>query len=217
MGRATSTDQTTSDGPTPPRRSPRIGSSEAVDSPFAPVGDATALATPDSTSWRASAAPVPIPDPVPVALVDDVESTSWRERSRQDRDPAPQGTYARYFRQTVTKVDLWSVTKLAVCFYLSAMFVTMVALVVLWMAADAAGVIASIEKFFGDLLSAKDFHFLSGQVLRGGILIGLVVVALQVVITVIAASFYNIFAELFGGVEIVVREEEDADEGYGDY
>ena len=39
---------------------------------------------------------------------------------------------------------------------------------------------------------------------------GLVIVALQVVITVIAASFYNIFAELFGGLEIVVREEGEA-------
>ena len=33
-------------------------------------------------------------------------------------------------------------------------------------------------------------------------LVALVLVALQVVITMIAASFYNIFAELFGGLEI---------------
>ena len=112
----------------------------------------------------------------------------------------------RRFHQTVTKVDLWSVMKLSLCFYLSAMFVTLVALIALWMVADAAGVIKSVEEFIGDLLSAKDFQFLSGEVLRGTILIGLVVVALQVVITVIAASFYNIFAELFGGIEITVKE-----------
>ena len=35
------------------------------------------------------------------------------------------------------------------------------------------------------------------------------VVVLQVVLTVIAASFYNIFAELFGGLEITVKEEDD--------
>jgi hypothetical protein len=96
------------------------------------------------------------------------------------------------------------------------MFVTMVALVALWMIASSAGVVKSIETFIGDLLSAKDFHFLSAQVLRGGILIGLVVVALQVVITVIGASFYNIFSELFGGVEITVREEYDDDYDYYD-
>jgi len=117
------------------------------------------------------------------------------------------GRSDRQYRQTVTKVDLWSVTKLSLCFYLSAMFVTVVAFVALWVIADAAGIIHSVEKFLGDLLSAKNFHFLSATVLRGAILIGLVVVALQVVITVIAASFYNIFAELFGGIEITVKEE----------
>jgi hypothetical protein len=117
----------------------------------------------------------------------------------------------RHYRQTVTKVDLWSVTKLSLCFYLSAMFVTIVALVSLWFIAVSVGIVHSIEKFLGDLLSAKNFHFLSATVLRGAILVGLVVVALQVVITVISASFYNIFAELFGGVEITVREEGRAD------
>ena len=31
---------------------------------------------------------------------------------------------------------------------------------------------------------------------------------LQVVITVLAAAFYNLFAELFGGIEVTVVEEE---------
>ncbi len=119
----------------------------------------------------------------------------------------------RKFRQTVTKVDLWSVTKLSLCFYISAMFVTVIALVALWSIADAAGIITSVEKFIGDLLDSKNFHFLSAEVLRGAVLIGLVVVALQVVVTVIAVSFYNIFAELFGGIEITVKEEE-APPGY---
>jgi hypothetical protein len=117
------------------------------------------------------------------------------------------GAPARHYRQTVTKVDLWSVTKLSLCFYLSAMFVTVVAFVALYAIAAAAGIVNSVEKFLGDLLSAKNFHFLSATVLRGGILVGLVVVMLQVVVTVIGASFYNIFAELFGGIEITVKED----------
>jgi hypothetical protein len=117
----------------------------------------------------------------------------------------------RKFRQTIAKVDLWSVTKLSLCFYLSSMFVIVVALVALWLIASAAGIVHSIEKFLGDLLSAKNFHFLSATVLRGAILVGLVVVALQVVITVISASFYNIFSDLFGGVEITVKEDGPAE------
>jgi hypothetical protein len=128
-------------------------------------------------------------------------------RAQASRPPVGRTT-RREVNQTVVRVDLWSVTKLSLCFYLSAMFVTIVALIALWVIADAAGIIHSVEKFLGDLLSAKDFKFLSGEVLRGTILVGLVVVAVQVVITVVAASFYNIFAELFGGLEITVREED---------
>ncbi len=33
-------------------------------------------------------------------------------------------------------------------------------------------------------------------------------VVLQIVITVIAAAFYNVFAEIFGGVEITISEDD---------
>jgi hypothetical protein len=135
---------------------------------------------------------------------------SQKPRREPSARPAMAPRNERQFRQTVVKVDLWSITKLSLCFYLSAMFVTLVALIALWVIADAAGIVGSIEKFLGELLSAEKgtFQFLSAEVLRGTILIGLVVVALQVVVTVVGASFYNIFAELFGGLEITVKEEE---------
>lgn len=155
----------------------------------------------------------PVATPMATGFSEDDDATRPARRVRPPRPsasrPAPAGrTTRREVNQTVVKVDLWSVTKLSLCFYLSAMFVTIVALIALWIIADAAGIIHSVEKFLGDLLSAKDFKFLSGEVLRGTILVGLVIVAVQVVITVVAASFYNIFAELFGGLEITVREED---------
>jgi Transmembrane domain of unknown function (DUF3566) len=183
--------------PVPPKRSrapkdpdvPKtVAASLAVDTGTDPVAEVQVVERPE----RPRKAKKPGPRPVAPRLVGPRTNAARGDRS---------------FRQTVTKIDLWSVTKLSLCFYLSAMFVTLVALIALWMIADAAGIIHSIEKFFGDLLSAKDFHFLSGEVLRGTILIGLVVVALAVVVTVVAVSFYNIFAELFGGVEITVKEE----------
>jgi len=136
---------------------------------------------------------------------------SRRERLLRKRDlrVAPVGrTSRRQYRQTITKVDLWSVLKMSVCFYLCGMVVTMVALVALWLIADAVGVIHSVEKFFGDLLQTKNFSFLSADILRGTLLVGAVLVVLQIVITVIAASFYNLFAEIFGGVEITITEDE---------
>ena len=122
------------------------------------------------------------------------------------RAPAP--STERRYRQTITKVDLWSVLKMSICFYICSMAVTMVALVALWTIADAAGVVHSVEKFFGDLLQTKDFTFLSKEILRGTLLVAAVFVVLAVVITVIAAAFYNMFAELFGGIELTITEDE---------
>ena len=127
---------------------------------------------------------------------------------RQVAKPTKARKQERRFRQTVQRIDLWSVTKMALCFYVSAMAVVVVALVALWAVADSAGIIDNVETFIGDLFSAKDFHFVSDQVLRGAVLVSIVLVALMVVFTIIAASFYNIFAELFGGIEITIREEE---------
>ena len=126
--------------------------------------------------------------------------------------PVPQHVVEpeRRYRQTFHRVDLWSVLKIAVCFYICGMAVTMVALVALWLIADAAGVIGNVETFFGDLLQTPDFTFLDGEILRGALLVSAVLVVLQIVITVIAAAFYNVFAELFGGVEITISEDESA-------
>lgn len=115
---------------------------------------------------------------------------------------------SRRYRQTVQKLDLWSVLKLSLCFYLCGLIVTIVAGVVLWVIADAFNVIHDIEHFMGDLLSSKDFKFLSAQILEGAILIGLVIVALMTILTVVAAAFYNLFSELVGGIEVVIVEED---------
>jgi hypothetical protein len=148
--------------------------------------------------------PTPRPGPSPAAAAASAAAAS------PSAGRVPQPEQSRRYRQTIHRVDLWSVLKIAVCFYICGMAVTMVALVALWLIADAAGVIHSVEKFFGDLLQTKDFTFLDGEILRGALLVSAVLVVLQIVITVIAAAFYNVFAELFGGVEITISEDESA-------
>ncbi|HXY92765.1 MAG TPA: DUF3566 domain-containing protein [Acidimicrobiia bacterium] len=129
-------------------------------------------------------------------------------KARVPRVVAPPPTSERRYRQTINRIDLWSVLKVAVCFYICSVAVVMVALVALWVIADAAGVIHNVESFLGDLLQTKDFTFLSGEILRGALLVAAVIVVLLIVITVIAAAFYNLFAEIFGGVELTITEDE---------
>ena len=137
----------------------------------------------------------------------------WRDRRRvrpvRQRRPARNVSYERRYRQTIRSIDIWSVLKIAVCFYMSALIVVLLAGIVLWWIASAVGAIHNVEKFIGDLVSDQHFHFLSWEVLRGATLIGLVVVCVLVVITVLAAAFYNLFSELTGGLEVTVVEHED--------
>jgi Transmembrane domain of unknown function (DUF3566) len=155
---------------------------------------------PERTPWppvrgadEPDAAPRPAPSP---------------SKARAQAEAAP--STERRYRQTINRVDLWSVLKVSVCFYIASMAVVMVALVALWVIGDAAGVISNVEQFLGDLLQTKDFTFLDGEILRGALLVSAVVVVLLIVITVIAAAFYNLFAEIFGGVEITITEDESA-------
>jgi hypothetical protein len=134
---------------------------------------------------------------------------SVRGARRKAAPPPRQAPYERRYRQTVRSVDIWSVLKIALCFYLCALIVILFTGVALWWLASAVGAVHNIEKFVGDLVSDPKFHFLSWEVLRGATIVGLVLVCVLVIITVLAAAFYNLFSELIGGLEVTVVEHED--------
>jgi cytochrome c biogenesis factor len=131
------------------------------------------------------------------------------KKERKRRSVSPRQVYERRYVQTIRSVDLWSVLKVSICFFLCALIVMLAAAVMLWWIASAAGVIDSVESFVGELVNNKDFRFLSWQVLRAATLVGLVIVCILTVLTVLAAAFYNLFAELLGGVEVTVVEQEE--------
>jgi thiosulfate reductase cytochrome b subunit len=112
----------------------------------------------------------------------------------------------RQSRVEMSKIDLWSALKVSLCFYLAGLALLLVTGLVVWLLLDASGGIRSFEKFMGDILSAKDFHFVAPQILLGSVLVGLVLVALMSILTVIAAALYNVFADLVGGIELTLTE-----------
>jgi hypothetical protein len=147
------------------------------------------------------------------AVLETVPSEPKVREPRRDRrrEVAPRRVvYERRYRQTVRSIDIWSVLKMSLCFYLTALLVFLATGMMLWWIASAVGAVHNVEKFFGELLSDPHFHFLSWEVLRGATIVGLVIVCVLVVITVLAAAFYNLFSELVGGLEVTVVEHEDA-------
>jgi hypothetical protein len=113
---------------------------------------------------------------------------------------------SRRSRCEIRRIDLWAVLKISLCFYLAAVVLVIISGVVLWLIADAAGAIGNVESFMGKILSSKDYHLVSAQILEGMILVGLVLAALMTIITVVGAALYNLFSELVGGFEVTLVE-----------
>jgi transmembrane protein DUF3566 len=148
-------------------------------------------------------------EPAPVSTA---PPRSKRQRKKDQRASialatAPR-TAPRQSRCQVRKLDLWSVLKISLCFYLAAVALIVIAGVVLWAIADAAGAIHNIEKFMGKILSSKNYHLVSAQILEGTVLVGLVLAAMMTIISVVGAALYNLFSELVGGVEVTLVESE---------
>jgi hypothetical protein len=144
------------------------------------------------------------------AVLESVPEPPVQRAPKRRRSGRPKQVYERRYVQTVRSIDLWSVLKVSICFYLCALIVMLLAGIMLWWIASAAGVVGNVEHLVGELVSNKKngFHFLSWEVLRAATLIGLVMVCIFTVITVLAAAFYNLFAELLGGIEVTVVEQE---------
>jgi len=113
----------------------------------------------------------------------------------------------RSYRQMVGRIDVWSVLKVSLCFHTAAMLVTVVAMIVCWWVASAVGLVKNFEKFLGTVFEVDKFSFVDFGVLQGVLIIGFVFVAIMTILSVMAAAFYNVFAEAVGGVEIYVVEE----------
>jgi hypothetical protein len=130
-------------------------------------------------------------------------------RKERKKETVTKALVERRYHQTVRRIDVWSVLKVSICFYTSAVVVMLTAAIVVWFVADTAGLVHSLEKFVSQLLFSNDtsFHLLPGTILKALTLIGLVFVCLTTIFTVLAAAFYNLFAELVGGVEITVAED----------
>ncbi|MBM3673345.1 MAG: hypothetical protein FJW88_00070 [Actinobacteria bacterium] len=155
-------------------------------------------------------------DPAPVVTAPPV-AKSKRQRKRKaavavtetetepETEPDP---VVRQSRVRVSKFDLWSVLKIALCFYLASVLVVVAAGVALWLIADGLGAIHDVEKFMGNILTSNNYRLVPVQILEGAALVGVVFVALATILTVVGAALYNLFAEVLGGFEVTLSESE---------
>ncbi|HST71656.1 MULTISPECIES: DUF3566 domain-containing protein [Kocuria] len=125
--------------------------------------------------------------------------------------PAPRPRVRRA-RLVVSKVDTWSVLKLAFLLSVALGIITVVASVVLWIVLDLTGLFDGINELLGMLggtggaLDIKDFLSL-GQVAIFATIVSVVNVILLTALSVLAALLYNIAAALVGGVGVTLTDD----------
>lgn len=114
----------------------------------------------------------------------------------------------------LVRVDPWSVTKVAFALSVALMIVAVVAMTILWIVLSLAGVWDQINSSVTTVLSDDSNSFDITDYLGLGRIVGLtlVIASINVVITTavatIGAYLYNLAAQLLGGVDITLAEDD---------
>lgn len=126
-----------------------------------------------------------------------------RVRVKPDKAPRPVG---RTTRVVLRQLDPWTVLKLSLVYYLCVFVVLLVAGVLLWAGANAAGVVGNIETFMEDI-GFEDFRFVPGQLFGGVALGGLVLVIAGTFANVLMTVLFNLMSDVVGGLKLTLQED----------
>jgi hypothetical protein len=114
---------------------------------------------------------------------------------------------------TVTRVDVWSVARVAIVFWSCAGAIAIGALLVAWAILSASGTVSNFEQFVADLTGVEEFRVMSNTVLGAIASAVLVGTAVCSALTVLVASCYNALGALAGGITFEIHERPPASNG----
>ncbi|MEJ1114539.1 DUF3566 domain-containing protein [Paenarthrobacter sp. CCNWLY172] len=126
--------------------------------------------------------------------------------------PAPKAKVRRA-RLLVSKVDPWSVLKMAFLLSVALGIVTVVAAIVLWTVLDLTGIFNQVDSLLGTLAGSEGSGFelkkiaSLGQVASFATIIAVVNVVLLTALSMLSAVLYNISATLVGGVGVTLTDD----------
>jgi Transmembrane domain of unknown function (DUF3566) len=108
-------------------------------------------------------------------------------------------------RVTIRHIDVWTVARVSLVFYLLVAIAVVVASVLLWYAANAYGSLTSIEKSVRTLFDLKTFTLHVNRVAEYTAAGGLVLAVVGTLINILAALTYNLICDIVGGFRIEVE------------
>lgn len=180
---------------------PRPGSAPRVGAPARPAQRPTSAPAAGAATAKRPASKTPAPKTpapkTPPALV----------------KPAPKAK-ARRARLLVSKVDPWSVLKMAFLLSVALGIVTVVAAIVLWSLLDTMGLFETVNAFINEIQGKEGgvpFDLLTivslGQVASFSTIVAVVNVVLLTTLSVLSAVLYNISATLVGGIGVTLTDD----------
>ncbi|NKX55455.1 DUF3566 domain-containing protein [Arthrobacter mobilis] len=126
--------------------------------------------------------------------------------------PAPKAK-ARRARLLVSKVDPWSVLKMAFLLSVALGIVTVVASIVLWTTLDITGIFNRVNDLLSEIAGSEGAGFdlrsymSLGQVASFATIISVVNVVLLTALSMLSAVLYNISATLVGGIGVTLTDD----------
>lgn len=120
----------------------------------------------------------------------------------------PATVVRRPTRITLRRLDLGSVAKVSLAFYLS--FVGLLAALgaAFWVVAAASGLIHRFEHLIQNLFGFTSFHLEPLRIVLWGLIIGVAVAVVGTALNVLAAFAYNLVARRWGGVRVTLADED---------
>jgi hypothetical protein len=125
---------------------------------------------------------------------------------KQDTPQTTPGKAPRSTAVVLRRIRPASVLRVSILFYLSLCLALFTAGVLLWLAANAIGLVGNIEGFMDDV-GFTDFRLQAGPLLVGSGLISVVLVATGSLANFLMAVLYNLIGDVVGGIKVVLTED----------
>ena len=101
-------------------------------------------------------------------------------------------------------MDVYSVAKVSIVFYLILLVIFVVASILLWLVADLFGAVDSIQRSVRSLFDVKTFVLHPVTIALYASAAGAVLAVAGTIANVLAAVIYNLISEVVGGIRIGV-------------
>ncbi len=133
--------------------------------------------------------------------VADEDTRAGRTRAGMPLRPARRPGRVRS-RVVIRHLDVSTVAKVSLIFYLLVLIIVVVASVILWEAANSFGTLPSIQKSVRTLFSLRSFQIHVSAVAMYTAAAGSVIAVVGTIANILLAMIYNLIADVVGGIRV---------------